>query len=814
MLDDIDHLLDDAIALHEERKFFLAYLKYLKILEQDASHADTNHNFGLLKVELGLKEEALIFLQTAINTNPKVLQYWVTFINTLTNVGRFDDAGSVLEQAHLFGHEDKTLNHLRHNLDLAQRKYETLIKPNQLAASKTMNAEANYESSVKAEQKTSISSQLETFIKDSDKHQTNILDDMKLDKALKLAKRKVIDGVSEEAKKIYQDILVKFPKNKRAIDGLKGLAGVVIGSNKMPKVQDPPQDQQQSMIDLYSRGQLKQLLQQAGILLKQFPNSSFLYNISGVAYNGLDQLDAAFEAYKKAIYINPNFAEAHNNMGIILKDKENLEEAIEAYNKALSIKPDFAEAYYNLGDALQKQGKLEVAIKAYHKALIKKPDFAKAYNNMGIILKDQENLEEAIEAYNKALSIKPDFAEAYNNMGNALQEQGKLEEAMEAYAKSLTIKPDNADAYYNMGNALADQGIPEEAMQAYTKTLNLKPDFAEAHRHLSLIKRYTVDDSHFLDVQTLYKSKDLSEYDRCHLSFALSKMHEDMGELDKSFTNLSEGNALRKKILNYSLEQDERLFSSLKKSQPKLLKNKLVINEGPSKHSPIFILGMPRSGTTLVEQIISSHSEVFAAGELIFVKQFGFTSATEPTSVNATAVSEFRQKYLSELTKISSGERFVSDKMPQNFCFIPLICAALPEAKIIHVKRSAAATCWSNYKQYFVSDSIGYCYDLHDIVSYYKLYDDLMNFWQAEYRDQIYNLSYESLTTDQTNQTRKLIDHLGLTWEEGCLSPHKNKRSIRTASQQQVRQKVYKGSSDAWRKYEPYLNGAFDKLPS
>ena len=153
MLDAIDHLLDDAIALHEEKKFSLASIKYLKILEQDALHADTNHNFGLLKVELGLKEEALIYLQTAINTNPNVLQYWVTFINTLTNVERFDDAGSVLEQAHLFGHKDKTLNHLRHNLDLAQRKYETLIKPDQLDASKTMNAEANYESSMKEEQK-------------------------------------------------------------------------------------------------------------------------------------------------------------------------------------------------------------------------------------------------------------------------------------------------------------------------------------------------------------------------------------------------------------------------------------------------------------------------------------------------------------------------------------------------------------------------------------------------------------------------------------------------------------------------------------
>ena len=543
--------------------------------------------------------------------------------------------------------------------------------------------------------------------------------------------------------------------------------------------------------------------------LKLFFELSFLFLIC---------IRRALKAIPKPIKasrdINPNFAEAHNNMGIILKDKGNLEEAIEAYNKALSIKPDFAEAYYNLGDALQEQGKLEVAIEAYHKALMIKPDLAKDYNNMGNILKNQENLEEAIEAYNKALSIKPDFAEAYSNMGNALQEQGNLEEAMEAYAKSLTIKPDNADAYYNMGNALADLGIPEEAMQAYTKTLNLKPDFTKAHRNLSSIKKYTEDDKHFRQAKEISNRRDLSENDRCHLSFALSKMHEDLGELDKSFTYLSEGNSLRKKMLTYSIEQDERLFSCLKKSQPKLSKNKLVINEGPSKRSPIFILGMPRSGTTLVEQIISSHSEVSAAGELIFVKKFGFPLATEPTSLNTTAVSEFRQKYLSGLSKVSKGKQFITDKMPQNFRFIPLICAALPEAKIIHVQRSAAATCWSNYKQYFVSDSIGYCYDLHDVVSYYKLYNDLMNFWQAEYSDRIYNLNYESLTTDQANQTRKLIDHLDLTWEEACLSPHKNKRSVRTASQQQVRQKVYKGSSDAWRKYEPYLNGAFDKLPS
>ena len=152
--------------------------------------------------------------------------------------------------------------------------------------------------------------------------------------------------------------------------------------------------------------------------------------------------------------------------------------------------------------------------------------------------------------------------------------------------------------------------------------------------------------------------------------------------------------------------------------------------------------------------------------------------------------------------------------MPQNFRFIPLICAALPEAKIIHVERNANATCWSNYKHYFGSKDLGYCFDLKDVVEYFKLYKDLMNIWQSQYSDRIFNLNYENLTTDQENQTRALIKYIDLNWEDACLSPQNNKRSVRTASQQQVRKKVFQGSSQNWRKYEPFMNGTFDALQS
>ena len=265
-------------------------------------------------------------------------------------------------------------------------------------------------------------------------------------------------------------------------------------------------------------------------------------------------------------------------------------------------------------------------------------------------------------------------------------------------------------------------------------------------------------------------------------------------------------------MLNYTIDQDKNLFQRLIETNKILLKHSLKVQMGVNEPIPIFIVGMPRSGTSLVEQIISSHSDVTGAGELNYVDRFGKSVATGMKTPNTATLSDFRDKYLLELSKVSNAKPRVTDKMPHNFRFIPLICAAFPEAKIIHVKRDAAATCWSNYKHYFTTKALGYSYNIDDLITYYKLYSDLMKLWQSQYGDRIYNLNYENLTIDQENQTRKLIKYLELKWENACLSPHKNKRSIRTASQQQVRQKVYQGSSEEWRKYEPYLNGAFDSL--
>jgi len=253
-------------------------------------------------------------------------------------------------------------------------------------------------------------------IKDSSALKSNILDTIKLDKALRLAKNKSRDGQLDEAKSIYEDILQKFSKNKKALSELQ----LLVKTEKLV-TQDPPSEQFQSIINLYSQGQLQRALSESNKMLERFPNSVALYNIAGAANAGLMQFESAINSYTQALKIKPDYAEAYNNMGAALQNKGDLESAINSYTQALKIKPDYAEAYYNMGISLRDKGDLESAINSYTQALKIKPDYAEAYNNMGLAMRDKGDLESAINSYTQALKIKPDYAEVYYNMSIVLQ---------------------------------------------------------------------------------------------------------------------------------------------------------------------------------------------------------------------------------------------------------------------------------------------------------------------------------------------------------------------------------------------------------
>ena len=445
---EIAAIFDKGLQAHNAGDLNVAEQLYQETLAIKPEHPEANHNMGVLAVGIGKVQEALPFFKIAVEANPAAAQFWLSYIDALIKLERLADAKAVFDQAKSKGAKDDGYDNLEQRLRDAQGE--------PLDATKA------------------------TLEKDQTK--PNILDSLNLEQAIKLAKKKTKEGSSEEATRIYQDILTKFRKNKRASDGLKALVGGSVG--KAFKNQDPTQDQLQSLINLHSQGQLRQTLQQIEALVQQFPMSVVLYNIQGAVLQELGQLDLSIEAYSKALAIKPNYTAAYYNMGNALKEQGRLEEAIEAYNKALAIKPDHSDASYNMAYTFQEQGKLEEAIATYKKVLAIKPDYVDAYNNMGNALKEQGKLEEAIAAYNKALAIKPDYVDAYNNMGVALKEKWKLGEAIEAYKKALAIKPDYADVYNNMGNALQEQGSLEEAIEAYNKALAIQPDHAEAYYNM------------------------------------------------------------------------------------------------------------------------------------------------------------------------------------------------------------------------------------------------------------------------------------------------------------------------------------------
>ena len=346
-----------------------------------------------------------------------------------------------------------------------------------------------------------------------------------------------------------------------------------------------------------------------------------------------------------------------------------------------------------------------------------------------------------------------------------------------------------------------------------------------------------MSDSQVTQMQLLLTTGNLSQSERIHLCFALARAHEELGNQDELFEFLHEGNRLCKEKLNYSLDKAKNLFSIIKElfsTLPTVIEQSLSFE--PSTIRPIFIVGMPHSGTTLVEQIMSSHHAVYGAGESeAFRKLIGpivKNHLTKGSNIASTTIGDMklniadtyslpeeaflsiRQQYLDALSRFDVPENVITDKLPLNFQYIGFILSAFPEAKIVHLKRDARATCWSNYQCFHLKKENGFSYNLDDLAEFYGLYIEQMDFWHQLYPGKIYDICYEDLTTNQEEETKKLLQYCELDWDENCLDFHKNKRAVQTASSLQVRQKMYQGSSEAWKKHEAYLQPLIKALSS
>ena len=483
-----------------------------------------------------------------------------------------------------------------------------------------------------------------------------------------------------------------------------------------------------------------------------------------------------------------------------------------ALGESISDASENAHVMFNvLGAAQTTLGAYDAALESYTRSLKIRPDYAEAHNNLGNMWVTSGDADKAVAEFKEALRLKPEYADAYSNLGKTLQAIGEIDESLKSFQSALALRPDHPETLNHLGNVFVQTGDRASALKYYDHAISIKPDDIDVHKNISAIRKYQPDDPQIAMMQDLLTSPDRSDKERILLNFSLGKAFEDIKGHEKSVQYLSEGNRLRKRQSGYEIEDDTYLFESIKEAfaEPDAF---------PTSHAeplktgiPLFVVSMPRSGTTLVEQILSSHSDVFGGGEHDTLENAIQSLDWTDPDARGDVVSAIRQHYLSERPK-QDGSRFVVDKSPINFRWIGFILAAFPEAKIIHTKRDARAVFWSIFKHYFPTDGNLYAYDPEDLLEYISLYRDLMAFWHEKFPGRVYDLSYEHLTEHQEVSTRALLEFVGLEWQESCLNFQDNTRSVRTASAMQVRQKMYQGSSEAWRDYEPFLKRFFDAL--
>jgi tetratricopeptide (TPR) repeat protein len=535
------------------------------------------------------------------------------------------------------------------------------------------------------------------------------------------------------------------------------------------------------------------------------------YNL-GVALTELGRLDDAVASNRRALQIEPSYAQAYYNLGNALNEQEKFDEAVKAYECAMQIDPDYADAANNLGSALTQQGKLDEAIASYHQVIRIKPDHVQAYLNLANALKNQGKLEEAVAFYQRVIRIKPDYAEAHSSLGETFKEQGDLDKAVGSYERALQIKPESTEVHYNLGIAFKEQGKLDEAVSSYQNALQIKPDYSLAHFSLSQIKKFSGDDLRIRQMESLLDDDSRLDKDRVLLNFALGTAYDELGDYDLAFHHFAEGNQLKRQMFEYDPAARVGYVSALIEFfNPKSfaeLGDSMAVNS----EMPIFIVGMPRSGTTLAEQILASHPDVYGAGELKHVsaliprllslstksKDFPQCLKTLPTGI----VRELAGEYIEQLRQLSPETKHVSDKMPGNFFSLGLIALLWPNSKIIHCRRNPVAVGFSCYRRYFW-DSQLFAWDLAEIGHYWRQYDRLWHHWQQVLTIPVFELQYEQLVERSENEIRLMLDHCGLPWDDRCLDSHRTRRVVQTTPE--VRQPIYREAVEHWQHYRHHL---------
>lgn len=530
-------------------------------------------------------------------------------------------------------------------------------------------------------------------------------------------------------------------------------------------------------------------------------------------YSG--QLKDAENLCRKLLKQNPLQSDALYFLGLINLNNQQYTQAIETYKKIITLNPDNADYQYNIGLAYLRSNFLDLAVNHLRTAIRLYPKLANAHKHLCETLVKLNLVKGAISSGKKAITLAPDDATSYKTLASAYDACGNFEAAFKNLFKAAQLQPDAPEIQFNLGNAYVSLNDMDAATKCFRNVLSIQPDNISAYGNIVRITKYhSLDNDDVTNIKFILSKKQLSDEERIIAHFSLGKIYQDCTLYDEAFKYYEKGNQLQDNIYKFNPSQPILATSLLTKHcTAKLISEKQKLST--SVERPIFIVGTPRSGTTLIEQIVSAHNDVFGAGELQWfpkasneLQELLNTSATYPQNLNELtkkAIKKLALKYSKYTHSLSNGETRIIDKLPGNFLHLGLILILFPKAKIIHCRREPRDSCISMYFERFPL-GVPYSYNLYKLGIFYSQYEQAMKHWQEVLpAHSIIEIEYEKIIDNQKDESRRLLDFLELEWQESCLTFYKQKRSVRTASDTQVTKPIYSSSIGRWKHYEKHL---------
>jgi tetratricopeptide (TPR) repeat protein len=528
----------------------------------------------------------------------------------------------------------------------------------------------------------------------------------------------------------------------------------------------------------------------------------------------LGRLDEAITLGRRAVTLDPTLAIAHNNLGLALAAQGKRAEAADSYQEALRLQPAYVEALNNHGNLLREMGDRRAAVALYRQAVELDPRSAESHCNLGNALFEIRRVRESVLAFRQAIALQPQYAPAYLSLAFALRQRRRPDEARQNCEAALAINPNYVEAIAFLGELHADSGQFAEAERLFRRAIELDPTFSHAFASIATHRRMQLSDASWLHgaVSLLARPQPLGH--EINLRYALGKYFDDVGQYDDAFGQYHKANELTKRFgARYDRtglqERIDRLIGSFdaelwQKAEPLASQSQI----------PVFVVGMPRSGTSLAEQILASHPQVYGCGEVGFwtAAYENWRDAEKQGPPPLHLIPDMTQRYLERMSAVAGGATRIIDKMPANFMYAGLIRAAFPRARIIHMQRDPLDTGLSIYFQNFFN--IGpWANDLEDLAHYYGEYVRITRHWRGLLpQENFLDVPYEGLIADQPGWTRRMLEFLGLPWDDRVLEFHKTERVVITASKWQVRQKIHSASAGRWHHYEKHL-GPLAALP-